>query len=271
LALIPSGRDKSQEVSMKNFNLLFARRERSTAGTRPAHVGALFSVALVTILIAAPLWSLPFSKTKIFIEVNATDGDAGIQIFVDAEGWTRLEVFDPNGQRVLDFAADGSVEEQGITELHFESAEPSFEEQTLEELFFLFPAGRYTFTGMTDDGKQLSGKATLSHLIPNGPVIESPEEDEELDAGSPVVIDWNPVTDQFPDTSPGVNVVAYQVIVEQIKPQSVRIFSITLPAATTQVTLPAELMQSKAEYKFEVLAIEAGGNQTITESTFKTD
>jgi hypothetical protein len=45
------------------------------------------------------------------------------------------EVFDPNGQQILDFSANGSVEQQGITELFFESAEPSFEEQTLEELF----------------------------------------------------------------------------------------------------------------------------------------
>ncbi len=204
------------------------------------------------------------------IEVNATDGDAGIQIFLDGEGWTRLEVFDPNGQQILDFSANGGVEQQGITELFFESAEPSFEEQTLEELFLLFPAGMYKFEATTDEGKKLTGKATLSHAIPAGPEVISPEEDEVLDAGSPVVISWEPVTDPFPETDLAVNVVAYQVIVEQVKPQSVRVFSITLPATTSQVTLPAELIQGNAEYKFEVLAIEAGGNQTITESTFKT-
>lgn len=232
---------------------------------------AFVFAAVATLLVTVPkLWAVPFGQTKIFIEVNATDGDAGIQIFLDASGWTRLEVSDPDGQQILDFSANGSVEQQGITELHLESAEPSFDEQTLEELFLLFPAGMYTFSGMTDDGKTLNGKATLNHLIPNGPVIESPEEGEALDAGSPVVIDWNPVTDQFPGTDPGVNVVAYQVIVEQVKPQSVRVFSITLPATTTQVELPPELIQANAEYKFEVLAIEAGGNQTISESSFKT-
>ncbi|MCI0402994.1 MAG: hypothetical protein L0212_05655 [Acidobacteria bacterium] len=226
---------------------------------------------MVTLMVAAPqVWTIPFSQAGIRIEVNATDGDAGIQIFLDATGWSRLEVFDPNGDRILDFNADGGVEMQGITELFFESAEPSFEDQTLAELFLRFPAGMYTFEGMTVDGKKLTGKATLTHFIPDGPEIVSPGEGEVLDSGSPVVIDWDHVTAPFPGTQPGVNVVAYQVIVEQVKPQPLRVFSITIPAATTQVTLPAELIQAGAEYKFEVLAIEAGGNQTISSSAFKT-
>lgn len=232
---------------------------------------AVFMAIAVTVLLVGPkLWAIPFSQTRIIIEVNATDGDAGIQIFLDAEGWTTLEVFDPNGQQILDFSADGSVEQQGITELFFESAEPSFDEQTLDELFLLFPAGMYKFEAMTDDGRKLTGKATLTHFIPAGPEFISPEEDAVLNPALPVVISWEPVTDSFPGTQPGVNVVAYQVIVEQVKPQSVRLFSITLPATATQVTLPPELIQGNAEYKFEVLAIEAGGNQTISESTFKT-
>ncbi|MCI0657052.1 MAG: hypothetical protein L0170_08270 [Acidobacteria bacterium] len=234
-------------------------------------LAVFLAVAVIHLLAGPRLEALPFSQTRIIIEVNATDGDAGIQIFLDAEGWTRLEVFDPNGAPILDFSAEGSVEQQGITELFFESAEPSFDEQTLDELFLLFPAGMYTFEGMTDDGKKLTGKATLTHAIPAGPEIISPEEGEVLDAGSAVVISWEPVTDPFPETDLAVNVVAYQVIVEQIKPPSVhRVFSMTIPASTTQVTLPAELIQANGEYKFEVLAIEAGGNQTITESTFKT-
>ncbi|MGH9789069.1 MAG: fibronectin type III domain-containing protein [Candidatus Acidiferrales bacterium] len=232
---------------------------------------AVFLAITLALVLAGPrLWAIPFSQTRIIIEVNATDGDAGIQIFLDAEGWTRLEVFDPNGQQILDFSANGSVEQQGITELFFESAEPSFEEQTLDELFLLFPAGMYKFEATTDEGKKLSGKATLTHLIPAGPELVSPEEGAVVNPALPVVISWEPVTDSFPGTQPGVNVVAYQVIVEQVKPKSVRVFSITLPATTTQATVPPELFQTNAEYKFEVLAIEASGNQTISESTFKT-
>jgi hypothetical protein len=47
-------------------------------------------------------------------------------------------------------------------------------------------------------------------------------------------------------------------------------FSIDVPADTTMVTLPPELLLAGTEYKFEVLAIEESGNQTITESCFET-
>ena len=43
-----------------------------------------------------------------------------------------------------------------------------------------------------------------------------------------------------------------------------------LPPAATRVTVPGEFIQAKREYKFEVLAIEKSGNQTITEGSFKT-
>ena len=82
------------------------------------------------------------SATAIRIEINGTDGDAGIQIFLDGEGWDSMKVFDPNGKTVLNFKAKGSVGMQGITELFFESAEPSFDEQPLDELLALFPEGR---------------------------------------------------------------------------------------------------------------------------------
>ena len=36
-------------------------------------------------------------ETAIFIEINDTDGDAGIQIFLDGEGWDFMMVTDPNG------------------------------------------------------------------------------------------------------------------------------------------------------------------------------
>jgi hypothetical protein len=36
------------------------------------------------------------------------------------------------------------------------------------------------------------------------------------------------------------------------------------------VTVPSEFIQASAEYKLEVLAIEASGNQTITEGGFTT-
>ncbi len=37
------------------------------------------------------------------------------------------------------------------------------------------------------------------------------------------------------------------------------------------MTVPPEFMDPGTEYKYEVLAIEASGNQTITEREFETD
>ena len=232
---------------------------------------AVFLVAVVTLLVTAPkLWAIPFSKTKIIIEVNATAGDAGIQISVDAPGWTRLEVFDPNGLKIFESSGDGSVGLQGVTELFFESAEPSFDELSLFELFDRFPRGMYTFVGVTTDGQTLTGKAPFTHFIPDEPTIVSPAEGATLNSKLPVVVDWEPVTAPFPGTDAGLKIVGYQVIVERVKPQPLRVFSVDLPALVTQVTVSPEFMQAKAEYNIEVLAIEAGGNQTIAEHRFKT-
>jgi hypothetical protein len=232
---------------------------------------SVFLVAVVSLLVTAPkIWAIPFSITKIIIEVNATAGDAGIQISVDADGWNRLEVFDPNGQKIFDVRGSGSVGKQGVTELFFESAEPSFEEQSLEELFALFPEGNYTFKGTTVDGQTLNGKATLKHNIPAGPEIVSPEEGEVLNHNESIVIDWDRVTDPFPGTDLAVNVIGYQVIVERVKPQPLMVYSVNLPSTVTRVTVSPEFLQANADYIFEVLAIEASGNQTISEGNFKT-
>jgi len=166
-------------------------------------------------------------------------GDRGIQIFVAGAGWNRLEVLDPDGQKIFDVSGSTSVGMTGVTELFFESAEPSFRDLPLQQLLARFREGSSPREG-----------ATLKPV--------------------PVVIDWDPVTDAFPGTNVPVTVVGYQVIVERVKPGPLLAFSVSLPATATQVTLPAEFIQANADYKVEVLAIEQSGNQTITESSFKT-
>jgi len=228
-------------------------------------------LAMVGLLGTAPqLWAEPFSQAKIIIEVNASAEDGGIQIFVDGVGWNRLEVFDPGGQKIFDVSGSNSVGVTGVTELFFESAEPSFQDLPLDQLLARFREGNYQFEGRTVGGERLTGKATLKHNIPAGPRIISPLEGKTLLPTVPVVIDWNPVTNAFPGTNLSVTVVGYQVIVERVKPRPLLVFNVNLPATVTQVTVPAEFIQANADYKVEVLAIEQSGNQTITESGFKT-
>lgn len=65
-------------------------------------------------------------------------------------------------------------------------------------------------------------------------------------------------------TSEGAQLTGYQVIVDP--------FQVTLPASATQVTLPREFADTLAagSHGFEVLAIDASGNQTITAGSFET-
>ena len=69
----------------------------------------------------------------------------------------------------------------------FESAEPSFDVQTLDELLVLFPEGEYKFLGRTTDGVPLRGKALLTHAIPDLPDLVLPiEGDENVDPNNTV-------------------------------------------------------------------------------------
>jgi len=238
---------------------------------RPIRMMFVAPLVVVTLAITAPvLWAIPFGQSRIIIEVNSTAGDAGIQVFLDAERWKTLEITDPTGQRIFDVTARGSVGMTGMTELFFESAEPSFQDLPLNELLARFPEGPYTFNGTTVDGKNLSGKATLKHNIPAGPKVISPANGASLSPNFPVVVDWDPVTAPFPGTTLPVTIAGYQVIVERVNPLPEIAFSVHLPATVTKVTVPSEFIQASAVYKFEVLAIEASGNQTITEGGFTT-
>ena len=215
-----------------------------------------------------PPGEVELEDTSIIFELNATDGDLGIQVFLDGEPWIEVEVESPDEETIFEVAGEGTLEHFGLAELFFESEEPSFDEVPLEDILDLFPAGEYQFSGKTVEGDNLEGTAMLTHNIPNGPVIVSPEEDAELDVNEPVVIDWNPVTDAYPGTEGTIEIIGYQVIVEREEPEIV--FSVDLPASVTAVTVSPEFIEADTEYDFEVLAIEASGNQTISESSFTT-
>ncbi len=233
--------------------------------------------AAVAVVVAVPVvWVVAFQgggaveldDTAIRIEINSTDGDAGIQIFLDGEGWNRMTVSDPSGTQHLELAAQSGIGAQGLTEFFFESAEPSFDDQPLSELLARFPEGEYTFVGETVAGDEITGSAELTHDLPAGPVT-SPGDGETVDVSQPVVISWEPVTSGFEGSGP-VDVIAYEVIVEREEPV-LRVFKVDMPADARSVTVPAEFLEPDATYKYEVLAIEASGNQTITETEFETE
>lgn len=204
--------------------------------------------------------SMRLDEATMIVEVNATDGDAGLQVFLDGDPWSSMNISAPNGRRILAVDTKKRLEGYGLTELFSESSEPSFDEFPLRRFKRLFPEGTYRFVGTTIEGERLVGSARLSHDFPAGPQITSPEEDGEVQRDN-VVASWEPV----PETS-GIKIVGYRAIVEREDP--LRVFSVELPASTTSVTVPAEYLDQGTEYKLEVQAIEASGNQTTTEVTF---
>jgi hypothetical protein len=213
---------------------------------------------------------LTFSKAQIYVEFNASAQDVGIQVLLDGEPWKRVRVLDPRERPLLDIVARRNVRTQGLTELFFESSEPSLDELPLPEFLARFPEGEYEFQGRTLSGAEIEGEATLSHLIPAGPEILSPvsptDEPPVVDPAN-LTIEWVPVTESI-DGEP-VEIVEYQVIVEQEDP--LRVFGIHVPASVTSLAIPPEFFLLPGTlHKFEVLAIERNRNQTITEGEFVT-
>jgi hypothetical protein len=206
---------------------------------------------------------IPLEAARIIIEFNSSAEDVGVQVFLDGEPWKTMEITNPNGKKIYSVKGKSVVKKLGSTELFFESEEPSLDDLPLEDFLKLFPEGTYEFRGKSaEGGDELVGSFNFTHNIPDGPVIVAPQAGAVVNPNN-IVIDWDPVT-----TPTGIQIVEYQVIVEGGDPS--REFSIFVPAAVTSVTVPSEFFEAGTDYLFEILAIEVGENQTITEGSFST-
>jgi Fibronectin type III domain len=197
-----------------------------------------------------------FSDTRIFVEFNATTEDVGVRALLDGEPWNSGRIISPD-QRLFQASGSGNLGQLGLTELAFEIHAP-----TLEELLTVFPEGEYEFRGTTVEGDKLVGTATLTHDIPNGPQILTPGEGALVDPDD-AVISWDPVTEPA-----DIEIAGYQVTVE--RGDRGRTLSLDVPAEITSVQVPPDFLEPGTDYLFKVLAIEVGGNQTITQGVFDT-
>lgn len=206
---------------------------------------------------------------RLKFEVNGTDRDGGVQVFVDADAWTTMSIFDPRGTRILTATAGGRMAKQGGTELFLESAEPPFDELPLEQLLRRWPAGIYTFRGVGPSGEHLVGSAGLTHRIPAAPRLVSPLEDDGPQDPSRTVVRWRPAPRQA-----GGPIIGYQVIVVRpdtgLKALPKVTLDVTMPPTARELAIPPGFLRPGAEYEWEVLAIERSGNQTISSGAFTT-
>ncbi len=245
--------------------------------------GAVACTALA-LLCAPAAWAqddgeIPFDEAEVFFELNNTDGDLGIHALIDGGPWRKIEIYDINENRILVVRNSGRLRRQGMSELFFESAEPTFDELPPEKFFQRFPEGIYEVEGLTLDGQELESEAEVTHVMPAPPgnvLLSGQPAAEDCDAdplpvvSHPVIIDWDPVTTSHPDlgkTAP-IEIVQYEVVVEREEPTPL-IFSMELPPNRTRVRVPRELINLGEEFKFEILVREASGNQTAIESCFE--
>jgi hypothetical protein len=277
------------------------RRSATSSGTHPwpggvrakGHVPVLAgSAAVAALVLGASVQevradddaadAIPFEVATVFAELNDTDGDLGFHALIDGDAWKRLEIEAPGERRLLFVRVSGRLARQGLTELFFESAEPPFDELSPEEFFERFPEGEYEISGRTLDGEERESTAVFTHVLPaptdnievsGEPTPTDCDAEDPPVVSDPVIISFDEVTASHPDlgaSDPEIEIAGYQVVVEREEP-TVLVFSVDLPPSETQVQVPPEFIALGTEFKLEVLAREAGGNQTAVETCFEVE
>jgi hypothetical protein len=207
-----------------------------------------------------PAQSAPLEIRKIYWEYNSSANDLGVHVSLDGEDWKRVKIVNPKNKVIFDVEGKQAYRSLGMTELFFEGAEPNLGEFPLEDLLALFPEGDYEFVGRYVDGVEVEDSVPFSHAVPDGPVVSS-----VVGPGNSVVIGWTAFTSVpagFPQKP--LSIVGYQVVIGSDA------LLVTVPADTLSLTIPPEFVAGlpSGETPYEVLAIDASGNQTLREGTF---
>lgn len=245
------------------------------SSTLPLHaaVALAFGILLTTPIVAQPERE-PFDVASLFVELNDTDEDLGLHAEIDGGAWTSLVIRDPRNSQLLAIDGKGPLGMQGLTQLAFESAEPSFDELDPAEFFDRFPEGAYTIVGQAQEKGRFASTASLSHVLAapvvptvNGlPAAESCDEPVLPVVAGSVVIDWAPVTSSHPDigASGPVAIARYQFFLEQDDLK----FGVDLPPSVTEIQIPAGLTAAGGVFKYEIIARTSAGNNTAVETCF---
>ena len=236
---------------------------------------------------------LEFEEAGLFFELNDTDGDLGLQGFVDGEAWKSLEIAGPESANeeeeepvLMSIWLRNALRRQGLTEFSFESEEPGFDELTPAQFFRRFPQGIYELEGITLEGDEVEAEVRLSHVLAapprnitvNGkPQAPNCDAEELPEVSGPVTINWAPVTQSHPTIgTPNreVEVQEYQFVGEIERegrtPEEITL-EVILPRGVTQFTLPTEFtrLSLDGEVKYEIITKLENGNLTAVESCFE--
>lgn len=169
--------------------------------------------------------------------------------------------------------ATGKLRDLGVTELYFETVEPRNADVPIKDMLSRLPEGEYEIVGPASTGGITLGTALLTHDIPKGPSLLSPQAGGSVPHAD-LPMSWSAVNRTI-DGRP-IRIIAYQLIVEKDVPPHKHMIgkphslSMYLPPTVTHMTVPKEFLEPGAAYKWEVLAIEPSGNQTLSSSEFST-
>ena len=202
------------------------------------------------------------------------DGDLGIHGKIDGGPWKRVEIEGPDGpneRSLLKVRATGKLRRQGMTELFFESEEPTFDELPPSKFFKRFAEGEYEIEGESLDGEELESEVVLSHIMPAAPreitlndvpAAEDCDADELPVVTPPVVLSWNAEQVSHPELGRDGPVVVryYEVVVEidESDYKSTAIIPRVEVGGRVSWQIPDDFFRVTAEeadgeYKFEIL------------------
>jgi hypothetical protein len=226
---------------------------------------------------------IEFAEADIFYELDATAGDIGVHVSIDAESWRELHIESPAGHTIIEVEPRGNLKDIGLTEHFFEGEEPSLDEVPFARFRSLFPEGNYLFVARTTSNQELRSTDALTAELPCPVTVVSPGEEEAVSPDE-IVVSWQPAPGVFnPDTkkcntSEDIELDGYQVIVllENEDSDLQREFLVDLPPGVTRVPIPVGFAEEGArlkgtEFLLEVLAIEDSGNKTITARSFQVE
>jgi hypothetical protein len=199
--------------------------------------------------------SEPFETAEVYLEQNATDGDAEVVFIAKAgdKGMTKFLVVAPDGRTVIDFEAPDPTT-IGIRQFHLESPEPP----NIEAVKKAYPPGVYKFYGTTTDSTEYFSESILNHTLPSAAVIHYPADMADDVSTNGLEITWSPVE----------GAKAYLIEVEQ-EDSDVKIEA-TLISSKTSFVVPDKFLLEDTEYKIVIGTMAENANLNFVEISFST-
>ncbi len=234
------------------------------------HLMAIAGLTVGSITMALGVTQL--SEAKLYFELNDTAGDLGIHSSIDGGPYVELEIEDRRGRTIFSLEAGGSLAQQGVTQLFFESAEPNFSQLSPAKFFRRFPEGKYVIEAETRAGEVFGATVCLSHVMAaragNITVSGIPlvNDSDVPSVSEPVIIRWDPVTTSHPTIGKAgpVEIAMYQFFVEG---EGFKL-GVELPPTVTEFQVPSEILALGSTFKFEIIATTDTDNNTAVEHHF---